>query len=123
MLGPVSEPEAPQPPPTSALDGPWEQLQAEWGTPEAHQRFLALAQTLNALGEAGRRYREVRDGDPERKAEADKRLSAIVILATEALRATRENRPKKAYDRVQLLGIGLALGLIAWAMWAMANLR
>ncbi|MBW2460321.1 MAG: hypothetical protein JRH11_01660, partial [Deltaproteobacteria bacterium] len=47
------------------IDVAWNEVEGAWDDRDAHKRFVALCQSLGRLPEAGRRYREVREGGAE----------------------------------------------------------
>ena len=71
------------------IDEAWPQVEAEWGNIEAHRRFVAVCVALNRLPEAGKRYREVRENDPDRRNEASKQIDTLIVLAAQQLQDTR----------------------------------
>jgi hypothetical protein len=77
---------------TASLDAAWGEVEARWGEDAAHRRFLALARSLGELPSAGRRYREVRDTDPRRRAEAERRLTQVMAQALAHLDEARSAR-------------------------------
>jgi hypothetical protein len=81
------------------IDEAWARVEAEWGDPEAHRRFVGACVALECLPEAGRRYREVREKDPERSEEAERQINALIALATQQLQDTRVARPEVTHKR------------------------
>ncbi len=106
-------------PPPAAPDDPvelaWQEVERDWGSPEAHQRFLALCSALNSLPTASRLYREVRDRDPNRKAEAERRLSAILAQAMSQLDLSRSPRPTRK-SRIVWVGYGLSVFFVVYTL-------
>ena len=102
----------------AAVESAWRELEAAWQDDAAHRRFIAFCSVHGQLAEAGRRYRQVRDGDPVRSADATRRLSAILGAAFATLDATRVQRARRrSPDR--FLVLGMALGLLAYALLAL----
>jgi hypothetical protein len=75
--------------PVDPIDEAWTQVEAEWGNIEAHRRFVAVCVALDRLPEAGKRYREVRENDPDRRGEASKQIDNLIVLAAQQLQDTR----------------------------------
>jgi hypothetical protein len=71
------------------IDEAWARVEADWGNEEAHRRFVGLCMALDRLPEAGRRYRDVRDGDSVREQEAAQRIESLIAVATQRLEGTR----------------------------------
>jgi hypothetical protein len=106
---------------TSAGSGPEpsiaraaEALEARWQDDAAHRSFIALCSAHGALAEAGRYYRTVRDRDPARRQEAERRLNAVLGAAIAGLDAQRAEaraarRPRKSRLFWLVCGVGLAL--------------
>jgi len=108
--------------PDDAVDTAWAELDKAWDDPEAHRRFIGLCAALGRLPDAATRYRQVRDDSPERSEIAKTRLGAIATAATAALYETRSALPKKR-SRVTLVGLGVAVGMVLWALWAWLHAR
>lgn len=72
----------------------WAKLETEWDNDQAHRRFIALCANNDALDEAGRLYRTVRDSDPSRRDEAARRLNAILAAAFQQLSPQRGEPPR-----------------------------
>ena len=73
----------------------WQQVEQDWDNIEAHQRFTALCLQLDCPAEAGRRYREVRDSNPERTERASQQIDAIMAALSAQLELRRSPPPKK----------------------------
>ena len=103
------------PPPDAAIDALWKHLLEHWDEESAHGAFIEYCQQTNALVAAAARYREV-SADGEHHEAAQKRLSAITILALSQLESTR-TQPKQAQNQairlilfiVLLAALGAAL--------------
>jgi len=70
------------------LEALWKNVLDRWETDAAHHAFLNHCQASEALDEAAMRYRGMK-GDHERGPSADKRLSAVLMLAMSKLEVTR----------------------------------
>lgn len=115
--------ETPQSPADDPLGEAWEKVDRAWDDPEAHRRFLALATTLGRLPEAGRRYREVRERSPERRALAEKQTERLLGLAMQDLARIRTPPPDTGKRVTTWLGAAIAVMLVGVATWALLRLR
>ena len=78
--------------PDAALEALWKNVVDNWDNDPAHHAFLDYCQSHEALDEAAVRYRGMK-GDRDRGAGADKRLTAVLILAMSKLEVAR-SEPK-----------------------------
>jgi hypothetical protein len=105
------------------IEHAWKKVVAEWGDERAHKAFLLLCSTSGALGEAGRRYREVRENDPARADEAKRQIDKLLGMAMQNITALKTESPKSA-NRTILFGVAIviagALGLSA--IWVLLRL-
>ena len=103
------------------FDALWTGVINDWDNEERHHRFLDHArQDGAALLEAAARYRKLKD-DEERGPVAEKRLAAIVFLATQEMLA-QKSEPRKTPPRwVTALAVGVCLGLLGWVFMAYAR--
>lgn len=76
------------------LDALWKNVLDRWENDAAHQAFLNHCQASDALDEAAMRYRGMK-GDHERGPGAEKRLTAVLMLAMSKLEVTR-TRPESS---------------------------
>ncbi|RLB46374.1 MAG: hypothetical protein DRJ42_27795 [Deltaproteobacteria bacterium] len=96
------------------IDVAWNEVEAAWKDRDAHKRFVVLCQSLGRLPEAGRRYREVREGGEEgRRADAQREIDAILTMAMSTLEAIRT--PPRERPRVLVLFIALAVAVALMA--------
>jgi hypothetical protein len=107
----------PDDPAPDPLTEPFERLLAAWDDPAEHKRFLALAATLDRLADAGKRYRGIRDGDPDKRATAEAQIDRLFGLAMEKLAATRTPPPPKQRPLLLWIALGLAAVLIFSAVY------
>ena len=82
-------------PADDGLDALWKHVETGWDDPARHAVFLETARVTEALPEAAARYRRVLEAGDSRRAEAEKRLGAIALLALGALEAKRTPRRDK----------------------------
>jgi hypothetical protein len=80
--------------PDPALDALWKNVLDHWDNDAAHHAFLQFCQSQEALDEAAVRYRGMK-GDRDRGPGADKRLTAVLMLAMSKLEVSR-SEPKAA---------------------------
>lgn len=117
---------APSPAATPAASGDpvedaWAAVLARWDSAEAHKKFLVLCDTMDRLGEAGRRYREIRDGDPSRRAEAEKRIDDLLGFAMARVRVDKVE-PAKTRSRIEWIALGVSIVLVSAAVISMLRM-
>jgi hypothetical protein len=78
----------------AALDALWKHVLDHWDNDAAHGAFLEHCQSQAALDQAAMRYRGMK-GDRDRGPGAEKRLTAVLMLAMSKLEVTRAE-PKAA---------------------------
>ncbi len=108
-------------PPSDApdpLDAAWAELEAHWDDADAHKKFLALADILDRLSEAGRRYRAVRERDPVRAERASSQVDVLLGLALARMKIEKSD-PPKTRRRLDFIAFGISAALIAAALWSM----
>ena len=81
------------------IDEAWARVEADWGNPEAHRRFVGVCVALDRLPEAGKRYRGVRETDPSRRDQAIQHIDTLIALATQQLQDTRVAPPTTTHKR------------------------
>jgi hypothetical protein len=97
------------------------ELDQRWQDDAAHRSFIALCSAHGALAEAGRYYRTVRDQDPARSREAERRLSAVLgaaLAGLDAQRLARRDATKPRRSRAFWLVCGVGLALLGCAIRA-----
>jgi hypothetical protein len=99
------------------LERAWSEVLGAWDDERAHQRFLVLADATGRLAEAGRRYRDVREREPERRAVAERRIDEILGKAIAQMKVIESSEPAKARSRLEWIGLGVSAALIAAALW------
>jgi hypothetical protein len=101
------------------FDALWARVLASWDDEKTHTAILEHALRSQSLPELAGRYRGLTE-DPDRGAQAKKRLDAIVMAATMSLEAMKTPRPGKVPVSLTLTAFGvcaLLLGWLAWAIW------
>ena len=99
------------------IDEAWAKVEAEWGSEDAHRRFVGVCVALDRLAEAGKRYRKVRETDPARREDAVKQIDTLIVLATQQLEDTRVGPVRTEHKRtltwaaffimLVLMGVGI----------------
>jgi hypothetical protein len=105
------------------LASAWASVERDWENDNAHRRFLALCAACDQLSEAGKRYRQVRDEDPARAAEAKRRIDGLLALATEQLLRQKTPPPTKSTPRLTFIAIGITAAIVGMTLWQLARLR
>ncbi len=102
-----------------AIESAWQRVLAAWDDEKAHKAFLMLCASTGQLSEAGRRYRDVRERDPERAEIAKAQIDRVLGLAMQSL-ATLKTEPtaRSARTKVLLVAMGVSGAMIAAALWA-----
>jgi len=114
------------------LDSLWDQVLHAWQDSAAHDRFVQACHDSARLGYAAARYRSLLDDMPEqsaaalaqlelRRAEVDKRMAAITILATQALDASRTDVRQPLERWLRLAAAGLLVGALLWVVYALTR--
>ena len=104
--------------PIDPLDAAWAEVEARWDDAAAHKKFLALADTLDRLADAGQRYRRERESDPLRAERAKQQIDQLVGLAMTRIAMDRAP-PPKTRRRLDFIAFGISAALIASAIWSM----
>ncbi len=96
----------------------WGHVLEDWDNPKAHDAFLQMAVDRQVLGCAAGRYRTQLEKEDRREL-ADKRLKALVMLATQEMEASKSPERVKTPRWVLVAAAsvcGLAVGLLLWAL-------
>jgi hypothetical protein len=97
------------------FDAAWQEVESRWAEDAAHKKFIAFCAAQNALQEAGRRYRAVRDADPERKAAAEQHINSVLARAIQTIDMARTDRPARV-NRLQWVALGVSVFFILYAL-------
>jgi hypothetical protein len=100
----------------------WSRVLDNWGDPEAHRKFIALARSMDALAEAGARYREVRETDPARSEVAAAQISKLIAAAVSTLEPLRTPERKRPPIALYVVAALMALALVAGVYYALESL-
>jgi hypothetical protein len=98
------------------------ELERNWASDAAHRRFIALCAAHEALGEAGRLYRGVRETDAARSDDAARRLQAVTSAALEQLALARSTRPARG-RRMMWLMVGICGFFVIQAVLTLLRAR
>ena len=103
------------------LEAAWQALLDAWPEEGAHRKFLALAETLDRLPDAGSRYRGIKDealraGDTARAAEAEAGIERLITRAMGRMELHRQPPDPKPRRIVLGLGVVLVLALFGFAL-------
>ena len=101
------------------IDDAWAGLQAWWDDADAHRKCIALCATHERRPEAGRRYREVRekDPDPARRGVAEAQIDRLLSHAMLSLQALRTEPPRNLRPILFWIATALTLGMIGIVTW------
>ena len=102
---------------TPALEAAWAKVEQSWDDPTAHDKLVGLCASLGRLEFAGRRYREVRERDPERAARAQQSIERIVALAMQTLELHRDPAPPSPKRILFPVALLLVTALVGTAIW------
>ncbi len=100
------------------IEEAWARVEADWGNEDAHRRFVGVCAALDRLPEAGKRYRAVRETDPERRDTAAKQIESLISLATQQLQDTRVTTSPTEHKRtLTWAAFFIMLVLMGAGMW------
>ena len=111
------DPAAATSPREDAIEVAWRTLEASWEDDAAHRAFVGLCLAQDRLSEAGQRYRQVKETDPARRAEAERRIERLLGLAMQRLEIHRSEPPRRARRVIFLVALALSSGIIGWTLW------
>lgn len=100
------------------LDALWSHVLEDWDNPKAHDAFMQMAVDRGVLGQAARRYRTQLENEDRREL-ADKKLKASVLIATQAMEASKTVGGVRTPRWVVMAAASvcvLAVGLLLWAL-------
>lgn len=102
------------------IETAWQTLLDDWEDESAHKKFLLLCQATDQLGEAGKRYRAVKDADDERAPLAEAQIEKVLGLAMANLADLKTEPPKQGAKSIMfLIAFAVSATLIVSALWAM----
>ena len=106
-------------PDADPLEPAWAVVLREWDDPLAHKRFLTLCASTDRFGDAGRRYREIREAEPERAEVAKAQIDQLLAMAMQNLQALKtERRPRNNKTAMTLVAVGVSGALVISALWS-----
>lgn len=103
------------------IETAWAALGESWDEPEAHKRFVALCMAQGRLADAGRLYREVRDADEGRRAEAERQIDQILVHALSTMELHRSPPAPKRNTMVLLIATAVFVLLVGAVTWAVVG--
>lgn len=105
---------------TDPFERAWSELEQAWEDQAAHRKFIAYCSARGALGEAGRRYRLVREADPARAEQAKRGADAVLVAALQGLKSER-GAPEPALNTrlVRWVSFGISMLLVAYSLLAL----
>jgi hypothetical protein len=105
-------------PASPLIEALWQRALEAWGDDAVHAALLDQAIRTEALPEIAGRYRALL-GDAEKGPQAQKRLDAIVLAATNVLFSMKTPRPEKVPLPITLSAAGICFLLLLWLGWVM----
>lgn len=103
------------------VEATWQEVLAAFDDEAAHKKFLTLCAGLDRLGEAGARYRPIKDDAEDPRSEmAKKQVDRLLVLAMQNLDAIKTPPTRKRSIRTILLlvALGVSGALIAHSLWS-----
>jgi hypothetical protein len=88
--------------PDAALEALWKNVLSNWDDDAAHRAFLDHCHRQEALDEAAMHYRGMK-GDHDRGPGAEKRLTAVLMLAMSKLEVSRNEPQRPASQATKLV--------------------
>lgn len=102
------------------IEPAWAEVEDAWEDEAVHRKFLTLCAATDRLAEAGRRYRQVKETDPERAAMAERQIDRVLGMAMQSLSALKTERPRRSGRTVLfLIAVVVSLTLVVTALWTM----
>ena len=105
-----------------SIDLAWQKVLENFSDENSHRRFLILCQAMGKLSEAAKRYREIKDRDPEHADTADKQLEKVLAAAVAALSASRSEKLKPALNKMTVFAIGVFLMMLFFVVWGLRKI-
>jgi len=104
------------------LEEAWAEALESWDEDDAHKRFIAVCDAIGRLDEAGARYRAVKESDPERAQEADRRIDQVLGRALATLQSKRVEPSEEPRRRLFWVSVVLFLAILLSTMWMIRGL-
>lgn len=92
----------------------WKNVEARWDDDKAHAAFLEFAAAKGELPEAAGRYRAIKEAGDERSPIAEKKLGAIIVIATQMLASERSDPSKKPPKILTFIVFVVSFAIVAW---------
>lgn len=112
----TNSPTIPETPPSDSpesgdpIERAWEEVDRSWEDEALHARLLEVGRSVGRLGEVGRRYREVRERNPDRAAVAGRQIDRIVGIAMSGLVPSPPDEQR--VTRRIVVGVGIVVALV-----------
>ena len=106
------------------VEATWQEVLASFDDEAAHKKFLTLCAGLGRLGDAGARYRAIKDApDDPRAAMASAQVERLLALAMQNLDGLKSPPPDKTTTKTVLLlvALGVSGAMIAHAVWTLVR--
>ncbi len=110
----------PIPEPRDALDELWAHVEERWDDPKAHDLFVQSCFDRGRLDRAAARYKACTQ-DAQRFTVADKRLQAVVFLASQALEQDRSAPARPNHRWLVLVAVVVCAGSVAMMLYALVR--
>ncbi|MCA9608136.1 MAG: hypothetical protein KC619_21150 [Myxococcales bacterium] len=104
------------------VEATWQEVLAAFDDEAAHKKFLTLCAGLDRLGDAGARYRPIKDDPEDPRAEmAKKQVDRLLVLAMQNLDVikTPPTRRRSIKTILLLVALGVSGALIAHSLWSL----
>ncbi len=106
-----------------AIEAAWQRVEESWDDEKAHKAFLTLCASVDRLGDAGRRYRAIRESDPARAEVASAQIDRVLGLAMQNLAVLKTPHEKRSgRTKMLLVAVGVSGAMIASAVWALLRM-
>jgi len=104
------------------LEDAWTAVDEDWEDDDVHKRFIAVCDALGRLDEAGARYRAMKESDPERAEEAERRIGQILTRALATLQSQRVEPTDAPRRRLFWVSTVVFLAIVLSTMWMIRGL-
>ncbi len=104
------------------LEEAWAAVDEGWDDDDAHKRFIAVCDAIGRLDEAGARYRAVKESEPERAEEAQRRIDQVVTRALLTLQSQRVEPSDEPRRRLFWVSVVVFLAILLTTMWMIRGL-
>ena len=105
-----------------AIEAAWQEVLEAFDDEAPHKKFLVLCSGLNRLGEAGKRYRSIKEDASDPRSEmAAKQVDRLLGLAMQNLDAIKTPPEQKRSFKTLFffVAFGVSAALVVSAIWTM----